>query len=230
MKLRMNAEQSSTEEFIDRVISRYHFQEKDRQGLKLVRKELLKSISPYAVYKIPQWITGVKKIDENQAALVAITLGEAPDSLQEHFTEEGELQEAYMVECISNEMLLDLYGEFNKSYADIHRRYVSGYYFIGDDVELDNMGQLLEKLKENQSEEFDINVNEFGVLIPSKSVMFYVTLSDNPKQACEGICYNCKNSHCENRMSINESERDVSYTLNYGFQRIFSNEENIASP
>ena len=48
--------------------------------------------------------------------------------------------------------------------------------------------------------EDDITANEYGVLTPSKSVIFYAILTENPKQICEGICGSCKNANCENRV------------------------------
>lgn len=215
MKLRLNGISKEKTEFIDNIIKKYHFDEKDREELGDTYEELIAEMTPYAVYRINQWVTGVKKIDENQVALVAVTMGRGPDLLLERYMKEGRLNGEYMIECMSNEILLDLYQEFNHSYAKIHRRYVSEYIFVGDEVPLTSMGDILLKLQEKEAEGPVIRANEYGVLFPSKSVLFYALLSDNPHNACVGICSTCSNTSCGYRV------REDNIRLNYGFQRIF---------
>lgn len=244
MKLRMNAEQPNIDEFIECIMEKYHFEEKDKEDITGVYERLMECISPCAIYRINQWITGIKKIDENQSALVAITLGKGPDELQNEFVDENKLQEAYMVDCVANEILINLYDEFNKTYAKFHRRYVSGYIFIGEEIPLTKMRDLLGKLRGKDSEILDIKSNEFGVLTPSKSVVFYALLSDNPNYACEGICAGCNNANCDSRMNTpntnrelnsqiktddeaKEPEAGLNVNLNYGYQRIFGSSEQL---
>jgi hypothetical protein len=79
----------------------------------------------------------------------------------------------------------------------------------------------------------NITANEYGVLTPSKSVVFYAILSENPSVRCRGICLGCGNADCENRYqevrqlpervqndrTIKKDNKVVE--LNYGYQRIF---------
>lgn len=217
MKLRMTAVQPNTDEFINYIMNKYHFEKKDMSDLVTVYDELVKNATPYAIYKINQWITGVKQIDDNQAALVVITLGKGVDVLQNTYTDDGKLQEAYMVECIANELLLRMYDEFNKSYCKLHRRYVAGYIFVGDEIPLSRMRELLVKVQERDLENYEIKSNEYGVITPKKTVVFYAMLSDNPTKACERICDKCTNLDCGYRTRSDNSK------LNYGYQRIFGN-------
>ncbi len=215
MKLRLNGISKEKTEFINDIIKKYHFDEKDREELKNVYEELVAYMTPYAIYRINQWVTGVRKIDENQVALVAITLGKGPDELLDKYVNEGAVNREYMVECMSNDILLNLYQEFNQNYGKIHRRYVSGYVFVGDEVPLTSIRDILLLLQENEADGMVIRANEYGVITPSKSVLFYALLSDNPKNACGGICEGCSNINC------NQREKKDSIRLNYGFQRIF---------
>lgn len=91
---------------------------------------------------------------------------------------------------------------------------------------------------ERLMEHDEISANEYGVLSPSKSVVFFAVLSENPNQACEGICSGCGNTMCENRV-VSETQtdrmaRDIAFdgqnnaetagtvgNLTYGYQRIF---------
>lgn len=279
MKVRMMVEQQNIGGFIDSVAEKYHFNDADKAELLRVYEQMAICMGPYASYRINQRMTGLRIIDDSQTAIVAMTLGVGVDRLQERYIRADKLDEAYMLDCIANELLINMYSEFNKSYARFHRRYVQRYVFIGNEIPLTVIPGLLEEIKgkgvkaktadeqvekENGSMENDadkanasnvkddkkagdrlvesneITANEYGVLIPSKSVVFYAVLSENPEQACEGICIGCGNVQCENRIiagvqegesaasdaETNDSETGLdraALNLNYGFQRIFGN-------
>lgn len=265
MKVRMMIEQQNIEEFIDAVAEKYHFNEDDKDELLKVYEQMVLCMGPYASYRLNQKVTGLRIIDDSQAAIVAMTLGVGVDRLQDRYMRAEKLEQAYMLECISNELLLKMYSEFNKSYARFHRRYVQRYVFIGTEIPLTNIPKILDEIKgrrvdkkaqEEKSKTVNSEVemgsevsakivdsneiiaNEYGVLTPSKSVVFYAILSENPDQACEGICVGCDSIRCENRISeethmgmtaiSQEGTEDrviypdsIKPNLNYGFQRIF---------
>lgn len=207
MKIRLSLEQRDIKHFMDMVISKYHFSESDREELVFVYKQMLLVMSPFAVYKINQRVTGIKAIDDGQAAIVVMTLGCGLDKLKEQFDEEGELTRAYMLDCISNELLIKMYTEFNNAYSRFHRRYVTKYHFIGNDIGLDKVEGLLfelygKKTEDKEDEEYEITVNDYGVLTPEKSVIFYALLSENPESLCEGICVGCDSETCDNSMRL----------------------------
>lgn len=261
MKVRMSVEQQNKDTFIGLVRDKYHFGEKDTEVLEDVYGELQKSVEPYAMYRINQKVTGVAAIDEGPAAVVAMTLGIGVDRQKEAYIGAGRLSEAYMLDCLANELLLKLYAEFNAAYARFHRRYVKRYIFIGDEIPVTVIPSLLTDIRGNkqqaerrentqksgkeeksaadageektesmetaeetvelprgvQKEQGEITANEYGVLFPSKSVVFYAALSENPNQACEGICRGCSNPDCE----YHADPSDKRQNLNYGYQRIF---------
>lgn len=240
MRIRMSLEQKNFAGFLDTVISKYHFDQQDRDEIARVYEQMQLCMAPYAIYKINQRVTGINDIDNGQTALVAMTLGAGVDRLLERYEKTGKLQQAYMLECISNELLLKMYTEFNSSYSRFHRRFIVKYHFIGNDIKLEKIPNLLEDLygrKESQDkivEDDSIFSNDCGVLTPSKSVIFYALLSDNPATVCEGICMGCGNVDCENRMReqiANTGKRNkkddikkvapTAATYNYGYQRIF---------
>jgi hypothetical protein len=97
-----------------------------------------------------------------------------------------------------------------------------------------NLGDEAENAAEKKLAYRDnITANEYGVLTPSKSVVFYAILSENPSVRCRGICLGCGNADCENRYqevrqlpervqndrTIKKDNKVVE--LNYGYQRIF---------
>lgn len=253
MKVRMSVEQSNIDVFISNIISKYHFLEADRDKLKSLYMQLKNYLGPYAAYRINQRVTGVDVIDEGPAAIVAMTLGAGVDRLQERYIKNEQLEEAYMIDCICAELLLKMYGEFNAAYARFHRRYVKRYVFVGDEISVKEIPVLLKDIKgdrkkdnnaehdnreevakeiiekneecEKLMEHEDITCNEYGVLKPAKSVVFYAALSENPNQICEGICSNCGNAECENRVvasaRVDTDDKMDNKRLNYGYQRIF---------
>ncbi len=220
MRINISLKDLDCEEFLRNVTEKYHFQEKDLALMGVVCSEVLKLAKPQAVYRINQWNTGIKDIDTGQTALVAMTLGAGVDEILEGYERGGNLEEAYMVECMASELLLYMYERFNRDYARFHRRYVKKYVFIGEDIPVSDMSVILGHLYEKGDLEQDIYANEYGVLIPSKSVVFYALLTDNPNQICQGICVGCNRTDCENsQFKGNESRKQA--VPNYGMQRIF---------
>ncbi len=241
MKVRMSVEQDNTEYFIEGVMVKYHFSVNDRELLLQVYENVRRYMTPYAVYRINSRMRGNPLIDNNQCAMVAMTLGDGVDRLQQYYEQEDELAESYMVECLANELLLFMYAEFNRSYPRFHRRYVQRYVFIGEELPLTCMGEIVDEIygrnHQGEKQEQDIRANEYGVLLPSKSVVFFAILSENPSQNCQGICINCGNVNCENRMrdtrQIGERQSRVDekdetaatgMELHYGYQRIFQSQ------
>ncbi len=264
MKIRISVEQHNIDVFLKKIMDKYHFHEADKEELMKVYEEMQIGMGPYAAYRINHRVTGIKMIDDNQCAIVAMTLGIGVDRLSDRYIRAERLNEAYMLDCIANELLLYMYGEFNEAYARFHRRYVQRYVFIGNEISVSAMPQILDEIKgrrgipswalseettgksadktdsatgERLAESNEITANEYGVLTPSKSVVFYAILSENPKQLCEGICMGCNNAECENRINdgvqensqniVNKSDEESTRpeetrkNLNYGFQRIF---------
>lgn len=246
MKVRISVEQENEERFLGDVMKKYHFSENDKETMQKVYGSMKRYLSPYAVYRINNRMRGVPLIDSNPCAIVAMTLGEGVDRLQRYYEQENQLAESYMAECLANELLLYMYVEFNRCYARFHRRFVMRYVFVGEEIPLTGMTDLIDEIygrtktgdnqKETQEQRQDreIRANEYGVIFPSKSVVFFAILSDNPKQVCEGICMNCANAACENRLQeasqiqtissqtkLQDETAAVYENLNYGYQRIF---------
>lgn len=203
---------------IRNTLKKYHFNDTDEKTMGEIYDEIVGSCEPYAIYRINHRTTGIRYIDESQTAVCAITMGRAMDDILETMKEEKKLDEAYMADCLAGEMLLHMYDIFNQEYSKFHRRYVNRYIFIGDTIPLTNMQGILDDIYDNEDvDRREIVANEYGVLLPSKSVVFYALLTDNPKQICAGICASCGREDC------NQSEYKSTVNLNYGIQRILGN-------
>lgn len=206
------------EMLIRNTLKKYHFNDADEEKLTNIYEEIVDKCEPYAIYRINHRTTGIRYIDESQTAVCAISMGQAMDDILDSYKEDRKLDEAYMADCLAGEMLLYMYDVFNQEYSKFHRRYVNRYVFIGDTIPLTNMQTILNDIYDTESvENREIVANEYGVLIPSKSVVFYALLTDNPKQICAGVCASCGREDCH------QNNMKSTVTLNYGIQKILGN-------
>ncbi len=218
LKFNISINDIGREMLIKTTLKKYHFNDTDENVLAEIYDEIVEKCEPYAIYRINHRTTGVRYIDESQTAVCAITMGQAMDEILETMKEDKKLDEAYMADCLAGEMLLHMYDVFNQEYSKFHRRYVNRYVFIGDTIPLTNMQTILDDIYDDVAvENRGIIANEYGVLIPSKSVVFYALLTDNPKQICAGICASCGREDCH------QSGVKSTVTLNYGIQKILGN-------
>lgn len=218
LKFNISINDIGREMLIKTTLKKYHFNDTDENILAEIYDEIVEKCEPYAIYRINHRTTGVRYIDESQTAVCAITMGQAMDEILETMKEDKKLDEAYMADCLAGEMLLHMYDVFNQEYSKFHRRYVNRYVFIGDTIPLTNMQTILDDIYDDVAvENRGIIANEYGVLIPSKSVVFYALLTDNPKQICAGICASCGREDCH------QSGGKSTVTLNYGIQKILGN-------
>ena len=216
MIIRISTKQNNLDTFINNIIEKYHFDDDAYPCLLNIYNRLEAVESAKAFYKINDRTTGYALIDDNPAAIVAMTLGKGVDELANHYSVHGEIDKAYMLDCIANELLLFMYKEFNNSYPKFHRRYIKRYVFFGEAIGVEEMPGYLGCVCRAE----DITTNHAGVLLPSKSVLFFAILSDNPKEACEGICANCGNKDCENRTSKN----NITNCIDVNFQQQYKTE------
>ena len=147
MKVRMNLKINNCDKFIDEVIEKYHFDRKNKPELTEIYNNLMDCVKPLAAYKINQKVTGIKIIDDCQAAVVCMTMGKGPDILKEAYTKNKELDKAYMMDCIANELLMKMYVEFNNMYARFHRRYVKSAFSSLSQTEKDAVTCVINELK-----------------------------------------------------------------------------------
>lgn len=191
MKIRMSVEPRNVDLFLRLLMEKYNYCASDKDDFVKVYNALRACITPYAVYRINHKVTGVRAIDDNQCSVVAMTLGAGVDRLSEYY-KSCDNEKAYgILECMSDELLNNMYMEFNEAYVRFHRRYISRYIFVGNEISCDAIPDILEAIYSKKAsyaaEEIngndDIRVSESGRLEPEKSVVFYAILSDNPRAA-----------------------------------------------
>ncbi len=208
-------------EMIDlrKLAQKYHYQEADLEQLGALWQEVnfcmrrsAEDLSKPAVEVFHKDITQkeFQLLPIRQAVLMAMTLGDEVDKRQEIYLENENLTAAYMMECICNEVLLSLYQKLNRQYAAEYGNYIKRYHFIGEQIPLSQMQEVLKLLEQQR-----ITCNAYGVLQPKKSVVFFAELTSDTNEECQGICQYCTRRDCSNK----EAE---GYHLTYGYQAIFN--------
>ena len=191
MKIKMNREQLS------QACKSYHFQGEDREMFEQMARRMEEAAKPVFFCRVPDeeekgrapW----KKIRYENYALCLASLGKEIDSLAELCQKEQKLLEAYMLECLSMEMLALVYEEGEK---EIEKRYglVKAYDFLEDGME--------EFLEEFLEETGSLVKYQKGYLIPQKSVIYAAVLSGEKKKG-GGICANCRRRDCVRKGTTN---------------------------
>ncbi len=200
--------------FCREVSEKYHYSEAQFSTLKTVSDCMQKQLLQDAGKELAGWSWG----GLIPLTPVCITLGPGIDSLQEVYLEQGLLSEAYMIEALSAELLLQAYPLWNRLLADRSGMRVRRYHFPGSD-ESCTLEKLPELLRELQ---VPVTCNEAYCLLPRKSVVFYAELTSEPGAVCEGICVGCGSLHCPNRLEKAPAPNDgMRRPFTYGYGQIF---------
>ena len=204
--------ESLTEELFLREFSKkYHYEEPQLPTLAAVAVSMQKAVLSDVKEGKAGWSCGVLSLDGSEAVdrylPVCITLGSGIDALQESYLQQGLLLEAYMVETLASELLLQAYPRWNdwvaeQGAAQIEAQeaqralHVRRYHFLGSEGEcpIESLPELLKELK------VSVTCTSAYCMLPKKSVAFYAELTEEQDVHCEGICVGCGSRSCPNRM------------------------------
>lgn len=200
-----------TAQDLEKVIRCYHFREKDRKTMENLYQAAVPLVQAKAYYL---WKQKNSVISYEEYAVVFLTLGDGMDRLQELYLEKKCLSEAYMLECISLELLSKAYEEFVKQVQRETGKWAVKIDFLGDTYPIELLPELYEEFGN-----MEIHYNEKLVLSPAKSVAFLLPVTgEETKNPCH-ICENCGNENCLFRQE--KREQNVAAANTYGYQRIF---------
>lgn len=175
-------EVSLDENCLSDFIRRYHFKEEDKKDI--VR--LYKLVHP-RIHAIFHYVT------EGDGAYVVASLGRGIDGLQDSFLQKGDIQKAYILDCLGAFFLEKAYEGIDNRLFELTGKYAGQYSFVGDkDIPLESIPDIMKKLGQKK-----IRYNDAFVLIPKKSVLFKVALLPE-KVHKKGICSMCGNKSCKN--------------------------------
>ena len=126
-----------------------------------------------------------------------VTLGNGVDELSELYLNHEQIQEAYIVDCISLMLLSKAYEEFAHVVERQSRLYLAELSFLGDTYSLDLLPQIYGRLAPD-----GIQLTEGQMLRPLKTATLILHLDTtthaNLKQLCN-TCATCRNFSCPSR-------------------------------
>ncbi len=183
------------------ICGRYHFRDTDLPLLKEVYQDHLEPCNVSAYFT---WDTGnLEKVK------VLMTLGKAIDEIQNHYMTISQMSRAYILECLSMELLTKAYKKADEFLHDKTGLWCGSYVFPGSDDSLEGITELVDSFMQEE-----ITYNDAYTLMPKKSVAYIVPMEEKaPVMERESmLCASCSRHTCENRKQT---------VLNYGYQRIF---------
>ena len=174
--------------------SRFHFPLEELPNIQAIYKALLPLMESYAYYSLNQ---DLKEVSFSHYAYGFVTLGNGMDELSELYLNHEQIQEAYIVDCISLMLLSKAYEEFAHVVEEQSGLYLTELSFLGDQYSLELLPQIYERLAPD-----DISLTEGNMLKPLKTATLVLQLDahqhTNVKQLCN-TCANCKNFSCPSR-------------------------------
>ena len=174
--------------------SRFHFPFEELPNIQAIYKALLPLMESYAYYSLNQ---DLKEVSFSHYAYGFVTLGNGMDELSELYLNHEQIQEAYIVDCISLMLLSKAYEEFAHVVEEQSGLYLTELSFLGDQYSLELLPQIYERLAPD-----DISLTEGNMLKPLKTATLVLQLDahqhTNVKQLCN-TCANCKNFSCPSR-------------------------------
>lgn len=218
--------------FLMEFSKKYHYEEPQLPLLEAVAVSMQKKLREDNKKGLAGWNWKISDgalsgVSQGSILLEAcITLGPGIDSLQEAYLQQELLTEAYMVETLASELLLKAYPQWNTWIREQLQYGVRRFHFPGSapDCKLEWIPAMLEHMQ------VPVRCTTAFCLLPKKSVVFYGELADDCLVECRGICMDCGNQECPNRMKTQMTSRQTdmaSRPLPYGYQRIFSLEKPV---
>ena len=120
MQLTITEDMIETKKFAEK----YHYEKESLEQLTALFHEVCIKGSFIEVYQRTIMREEYALLPVDRAELMALTLGNWIDEWQEYDLEHENLTNAYMLDCVCNELLLMLYRQLNRQYAIETGRYV----------------------------------------------------------------------------------------------------------
>lgn len=174
---------SLDEACLQEFVRRYHFNDTDKKEIIRLYRQLSPRVHAEFHYVL-----------EGDGAVVVMTLGSAFDELQDSFIQKGDINRAYMVDCLGIEIMSLGYDKIDEKLHELTGKYAGGYVFTGvEELPLSETPRLMALLGQKV-----VTYNEAYVLLPKKSVLFTVPLYDEKIEKHDKCAY-CSAVSCQLR-------------------------------
>ncbi len=190
-----------TRESLLKLIKRYHFEDSDLFLIESIYNTLLPLLVPDIYIKTVDeestlYHEMVKSRDGQSCdfAVIIVTLGAVLDIFRAAYLDQEHLREAYMIDCLSNELMFIIYEKIEDIIKEQTGLWVQKYEFLGGKYALEMIPMIFDYIGQN-----NVTFNHAYALQPSKSVVMLVELSTERGLAKLNICTDCNNINCVNR-------------------------------
>lgn len=192
-----------TREQMEQAMVRFHFPSENLDEFMQLQEELGKVLQCKGILlSLPDQMRqggvpyGKFVLHRQDTMLGAITLGKEYDRLQQDYTTRQQIGQAYRLETLGMEYLRQAYQLFNAAVGE------NGLGFPGEYHYLETQQQLQQACVYLEEKDFTaITCNKYGVLVPSKSVLFRTALKQKAPGECGNTCAGCPALQCSFRQT-----------------------------
>ena len=191
--------------------SRFHFAAADLPRIKSIYCALLPLTEVYAYYSINQ---DLDELSLSHYAYGFVTLGNGIDELSDLYLKHEQIEEAYIIDCISLVLLSKAYEEFAQIVQKETNLHLAELTFLGDKYSLD----LLPKIYESLAPE-NIRLTDGQMLMPLKTAALILVLDTKAHSDIKKMCNSC--AACKNLSCPSRKKQAASLPHTYGAMQIF---------
>ena len=192
---------------------RFHFEAASLPHIQAIYTALLPLVDAYAYYTLEQ---DLEEVTFSHYAYGFVTLGKGVDELVELYLNHEQIEEAYIVDCISLVLLSKAYEDFAQVVEEQSGLYLEELSFLGDTYSLDLLPQMYARLAPDT-----IEITDGQMLLPLKTAALILHLNIKPQADRSNLCNTCatcKNLSCPSRKAPSPI---ASLPRTYGAMQIF---------
>ena len=191
--------------------SRFHFAAADLPRIKSIYTALLPLTEAYAFYSLEQ---DLDEVTLSHYAYAFVTLGDGIDELSDLYLKHEQIEEAYIIDCISLVLLSKAYEEFAQIVEKETNLYLAELSFLGDKYSLDLLPQIYERLAPD-----NIKLTDGQMLMPLKTAALILVLDTKAHSDIKKMCNSC--AACKNLSCPSRKKQAAPLPHTYGAMQIF---------
>ena len=192
--------------------SRFHFASADLPRIKSIYTALLPLTEAYAYYSLNQ---DLNEVTLSSYAYGFVTLGNGVDELSELYLNHDQIEEAYIIDCLSLVLLSTAYEEFAQVVEEETNLHLAELSCLGDEYSLDLLPQIYESLAPE-----NIKLTDGQMLMPLKTAALILALDTRAHSDIKKLCSSC--AACKNLSCPSRKKQAAPLPHTYGAMQIFS--------
>ncbi len=192
--------------------SRFHFASADLPRIKSIYTALLPLTEAYAYYSLDQ---DLNEVSLSHYAYGFVTLGNGVDELSGLYLNHEQIEEAYIIDCLSLVLLSKAYEELAQVVEKETNLHLAELSFLGDKYSLDLLPQIYECLAPE-----NIRLTDGQMLMPLKTAALILALDTRAHSDIKKMCSSC--AACKNLSCPSRKKQAAPLPHTYGAMQIFS--------